>query len=47
MGSRYLFIALYCWLEKYFSRGDYVSHKNTSTPDGKGAVAPQNGRTLE
>jgi dolichol-phosphate mannosyltransferase len=24
MGSRYLFIALYCWLEKYFSRGDYV-----------------------
>lgn len=24
MGSRYLFIALYCWLEKSFSRGDYV-----------------------
>ena len=24
MGSRYLFIALYCWLEKYFSRADYV-----------------------
>jgi dolichol-phosphate mannosyltransferase len=23
MGSRYLFIALYCWLEKYFSQGDY------------------------
>ena len=23
MGSRYLFIALYCWLEKRFSRGDY------------------------
>ena len=23
MGSRYLFIALYCWLEKYFIRGDY------------------------
>lgn len=23
MGSRYLFIAIYCWLEKYFSRGDY------------------------
>jgi len=23
MGSRYLFIAFYCWLEKYFSRGDY------------------------
>lgn len=24
MGSRYLFITLYCWLEKYFSRGDYM-----------------------
>ncbi len=23
MGSRYLFIALYCWLEKYFSYDDY------------------------
>lgn len=23
MGSRYLFIALYCWLEKALSRGDY------------------------
>lgn len=23
MGSRYLFIVLYCWLEKFFSRGDY------------------------
>jgi len=22
-GSRYLFIILYVWLEKYFSRGDY------------------------
>jgi len=23
MGSRYLFICAYVWLEKYFSRGDY------------------------
>jgi dolichol-phosphate mannosyltransferase len=23
MAGRYLFLALYCWLEKYFSRGDY------------------------
>jgi len=23
MGSRYLFIVFYCWLEKYFSCGDY------------------------
>ena len=28
MGSRYLFIVLYVWLEKYFARGDY----NKSTP---------------
>jgi dolichol-phosphate mannosyltransferase len=27
MGSRYLFICLYVWLEKYFSRGDYLSMK--------------------
>jgi dolichol-phosphate mannosyltransferase len=30
MGSRYLFICLYIWLEKYFSRGDY--RKCTSYP---------------
>lgn len=24
MGSRYLFIVFYCWLEKFFSRGDYM-----------------------
>lgn len=29
MGSRYLFIAMYCWLEKYFSRGDYNKHMQT------------------
>ncbi|HEX8874666.1 MAG TPA: hypothetical protein VF780_08560, partial [Nitrosospira sp.] len=33
MGSRYLFIALYCWLEKYFSRGDYAK-----APRGTGAT---------
>lgn len=26
MGSRYLFICLYVWLEKYFSHGDYAKH---------------------
>jgi dolichol-phosphate mannosyltransferase len=26
MGSRYLFICLYLWLEKYFSKGDYRKH---------------------
>jgi dolichol-phosphate mannosyltransferase len=24
MGSRYFFIVAYIWLEKYFSRGDYL-----------------------
>jgi dolichol-phosphate mannosyltransferase len=27
MGSRYLFIVLYLWLEKYLSRGDYKTKK--------------------
>lgn len=27
MGSRYLFICLYVWLEKYFSRGDYLKRE--------------------
>ncbi len=30
MGSRYLFIVLYVWLEKYFSRGDYNKHEPNS-----------------
>lgn len=30
MGSRYLFICLYVWLEKYFSRGDY--RKRAASP---------------
>jgi dolichol-phosphate mannosyltransferase len=29
MGSRYLFICLYVWLEKYFSRGDYYKTLNS------------------
>lgn len=28
MGSRYLFICLYVWLEKYFARGDYLRSDN-------------------
>jgi dolichol-phosphate mannosyltransferase len=28
MGSRYFFICMYVWLEKYFSRGDYRRKKN-------------------
>lgn len=30
MGSRYLFIVLYIWLEKYFSRGDYTKAAKSS-----------------
>ncbi|HJT81389.1 MAG TPA: glycosyltransferase family 2 protein [Chthoniobacterales bacterium] len=30
MGSRYLFICLYVWLEKFFSRGDYRKQMNTA-----------------
>ena len=31
MGSRYLFVVLYVWLEKYFSRGDY--HRQNTAHD--------------
>jgi len=34
MGSRYLFICLYVWLEKYFSRGDY---KRIEAPEPQSA----------
>jgi dolichol-phosphate mannosyltransferase len=41
MGSRYLFIALYCWLEKYFSYDDYrkTSSLNDMTPVHKTRAA--------
>jgi dolichol-phosphate mannosyltransferase len=39
MGSRYLFIILYVWLEKYFSAGDYRK-RVARDPDG-GAPAPR------
>jgi dolichol-phosphate mannosyltransferase len=29
MGSRYFFIACYCWFEKYFSRGDYLKPQHS------------------
>jgi len=31
MGSRYLFICLYVWLEKYFSKGDYQKKSSQAT----------------
>jgi dolichol-phosphate mannosyltransferase len=36
MGSRYLFICLYIWLEKYFSRGDY---RKAAQPEVHSATA--------
>ena len=33
MGSRYIFIILYAWLEKFFSRGDYHQSRQTSKDD--------------
>lgn len=42
MGSRYLFIALYCWLEKYFSRGDYAAKARPEPlPAAEIAAPPQ------
>jgi dolichol-phosphate mannosyltransferase len=46
MGSRYLFICLYIWLEKYFSRGDYkyqarVAHSPADqTPNRTAMIRP-------
>src|SRR5260370_39764109 len=37
MGSRYLFIALYCWLERHFSCGDYRK-ETVATPSTKAAA---------
>ncbi len=34
MGSRYLFIVLYLWLEKLLSRGDYRRKKSSLTKSG-------------
>jgi dolichol-phosphate mannosyltransferase len=33
MGSRYFFICMYVWLEKYFSRGDYRTKSPETKPD--------------
>jgi dolichol-phosphate mannosyltransferase len=37
MGSRYLFICLYVWLEKYFSRGDYLKQVSRPASEPEGA----------
>lgn len=33
MGSRYFFIVAYVWLEKYFSRGDYLRKEPSAAPE--------------
>ena len=37
MGSRYLFIVLYVWLEKHLSRGDYNRPKSAAKTQDVGA----------
>ncbi len=39
MGSRYLFICLYVWLEKYFSRGDYRKRATLADTNNAGREA--------
>jgi dolichol-phosphate mannosyltransferase len=34
MGSRYLFIVLYVWLEKHLARGDYAARRRLAASDG-------------
>ena len=38
MGSRYLFIALYCWVERSFSRGDYKKREPDSVVGSPSAL---------
>ena len=35
MGSRYMFIIIYCFLEKYLTRGDYLKDKSRPTLEDK------------
>ena len=44
MGSRYLFVALYCWLEKYFSGGDYRQKEEAAADSGEEMPAPDTTR---
>jgi len=57
MGSRYFFIVMYCWLEKYFSRGDYMydpiqsghstQFTSDSVPAGSGQLMPIGPHTVK
>jgi dolichol-phosphate mannosyltransferase len=42
MGSRYLFIVLYVWLEQHLSRGDYLRRDEmAATPDEQVEMRPR------
>src|SRR6476619_2115549 len=41
MGSRYLFICLYIWLEKYFSKGDYIRPVNSPSSTRLASECPE------
>jgi len=46
MGSRYLFIVLYVWLEKHLSRGDYRRGPITENGEAANADAPGNSQSI-
>ena len=43
MGSRYAFIVLYCFLERWLSRGDYHRRADEAAVRAPAAVAPEDG----
>jgi dolichol-phosphate mannosyltransferase len=45
MGSRYLFICLYIWLEKYFSCGDYRKPMQAARTEERANAGPAGART--
>jgi dolichol-phosphate mannosyltransferase len=45
MGSRYLFICLYVWLEKYFSCGDYRKQMQAPRTEERASAGPAGTRT--
>jgi dolichol-phosphate mannosyltransferase len=45
MGSRYFFIILYCLIEKYFSRGDYVRRPAREEEGSRTAESPDAAET--
>ncbi len=45
MGSRYLFMVLYVWLEKHLAKGDYHRTKSVSTPPVPQGAARRQSRT--